>query len=804
MRHDRPALVVHGHFYQPPRENPWTGAVDREPSARPFPNWNERIHAECYRPNGWARIVDRWGRVGRIVDNYAQMSFNVGPTLMAWLAEKHPRTLERVVEADRRSARAHGGHGNAIAQAYNHAILPLCNERDRRTQVLWGLAEFRLRFGRTAEAIWLPETACDDATLGVLVEAGMRYAILAPGQAERVRPIGAGPEAWRPVADGSIDPSQPYRWLARDGSGRSIALFFYDGPLARAIAFEGALSSSQALVDRALHAARGPGRIVNVATDGETYGHHFHFGDRCLAYALAEEAPRRGFWVTNYGEFLEHFPPAMEVEVRAGPDGEGTSWSCSHGVGRWRRDCGCQTGGREGWTQAWRAPLRRALDLIRDEAAASFEEAGRDFFDDPWAVRDAYVERVLDPRAPASRFLDRWAGRKLDAPARTRALALLEAQRHAMLMYTSCGWFFNDLAGIETVQVLKYAGLLGEEMRSLGLPLSEDAFLDALSEAKSNQPGEGGGADVFRRAVAGSRVTPQGIAAHLSFAKLVDHQPVSGEAAGWRYELSRLRREQEGRLKIGTARVELEEISTCRRLDLATAAIHLGGVDFYCAVRPFPGTKAFERTTERFWGEWQSSSLPTVLRRLSQDFGTEEFGLEHVLPEGRAQLFEIVFGDLAASVSDQFERLYDDNKRIVELLRKGGFELPDALRTAAEFALARRFERAVLEQDGSTDLASYRAASQIADLAARHGFEIDRTRVAAAFVARIDEAVKAHVASPTAETAGAVASLVVLAESLGVSPDLERAQELFWPLVETGEVTEEQGALALVLGFAAG
>ena len=449
MPFDRPALVVHGHFYQPPRENPWTGDIDREASAAPWHDWNERIHAECYRANALARILDRWGRLERIVNNYEELSFNVGPTLAAWMARRHPSAFARIVEADRLSSLRRGGHGNAIAQAYNHAILPLCNARDRATQVRWGKADFVRRFAREPEAMWLPECAVDAATLETLIDEGMKYAILAPEQAARVRPLGADASAWVDVGSGRVDPSRPYLWLHRDGSGRSIALFFYDGPVARAIAFEGGLASSQALVDRFEKASQGPGRLVHVATDGESYGHHSHFGDRSLAYALFEEAPRRGFRTTNYGEYLDHCPPADEVEISLGDDGAGSSWSCSHGVGRWRRDCGCQTGAKEGWNQAWRGPLRAALDLLRDDAARLFDEYGRDFFPDPWAARDLYVERVLDPSAPPEEFLAAAGAPDLSEAARVRALSLLEAQHAALLMYTSCGWFFDDISGID-------------------------------------------------------------------------------------------------------------------------------------------------------------------------------------------------------------------------------------------------------------------------------------------------------------------------------------------------------------------
>ncbi|HEX8687240.1 MAG TPA: hypothetical protein VF654_12100, partial [Pyrinomonadaceae bacterium] len=308
------ALVIHGHFYQPPRENPWTGLVEREPGAAPFHDWNERIHAECYRPNAFSRIGDAHGRVERVVNNYARLSFDFGPTLLNWLERSHPETHRRIVEADRESARLRGGHGNAVAQGYHHAILPLCNERDRRTQIRWGLADFRRRFGREAESLWLPETACDDATLEALIEEGLRYVILSPFQAEAVRPHGSG--EWRGVPEGGVDTTVPYRVTHRDGSGRSLAVFFYDGRVARGVAFEGLLASSQGLVAACARAARGGARLVGVATDGESYGHHFRWGDRCLAYALEVEAERQGLRVTNYGEFLDAHEPGHEVRLK--------------------------------------------------------------------------------------------------------------------------------------------------------------------------------------------------------------------------------------------------------------------------------------------------------------------------------------------------------------------------------------------------------------------------------------------------------------------------------------------------------
>ncbi|HUP45769.1 MAG TPA: DUF3536 domain-containing protein, partial [Thermoanaerobaculia bacterium] len=376
-------LCIHGHFYQPPRENPWLEAVETQDTASPYHDWNERITAECYEPNATSRILDPRERILKIVNNYGAINFNFGPTLLSWLEECAPATYAAILEGDRESRQRYSGHGSAIAQAYNHTILPLGSDRDKRTQVHWGARDFEHRFGRKPEGMWLPETAVDVASLEALAAEDIAFTILEPHQAARTRKIGE--TEWTDV-NGSLDPTMPY--LCPLPTGRSIAIFFYDGPISRAIAFEGSLASSQAYVGRIAHAGRGPGRLVHIATDGESYGHHTRHGDRGLAHALMHEAPARGFTLTNYGAFLDDHPPRMEVEIKSGPNGEGTAWSCAHGVGRWYADCGCSGGAREGWNQQWRAPLRAALDLLRADIAQRFDETRGVLFRDPWAARD--------------------------------------------------------------------------------------------------------------------------------------------------------------------------------------------------------------------------------------------------------------------------------------------------------------------------------------------------------------------------------------------------------------------------------
>ncbi|HZG50755.1 MAG TPA: DUF3536 domain-containing protein [Pyrinomonadaceae bacterium] len=805
------ALVIHGHFYQPPRENPWTDHIEHQPGAHPFSNWNERITSECYRSNAYARIVDNYGRVERIVNNYSLINFNFGATLLSWLERFHPATYARILAADRTSVGARGGHGNAIAQGYHHAILPLCNERDRRTEIRWGLADFRHRFGREPESLWLPETACDDATLGALIDEGLKYVILSPFQAARVRP--AGGETWLSVIDGQLDTGVPYRYLHTDGSGRSLAIFFYDGHLAKAIAFDGALASSHLLLERFERKAQESGghgagdRIVHVATDGESYGHHFKFGERCLAYGLEVEAAARGLRVTNYGEFLASNEPEWEVEIKAGAEGEGTAWSCAHGVGRWARDCSCHASAPEGWNQKWRAPLRDALNYVRDEAGRAYAEQGGELFRDPWRARDDYIELLVDrKRARRAEFLARQAGRSLSEAEERRALTWLELQRSSLLMYTSCGWFFNDISGIETVQVLKYAARAMDFMAELGLPHPRAGFLERLAEARSNVRKYGNGADIFRELVEATRVAPSRIAASLAISSLVDKSEQDGAIAGHAFSLTDFRQEQHGRLALATGRIVLEECATGKRLDFAVAAMHVGDVDFYCVLKEHPGDVVFQTATGNLWSQFRTGSVPALLRLMQEEFGPSDFGLEHLLPEGRRRIYEIMFGRMVGRFSEQYEYLYEENRRNIEMLQQAGFQLPEELRAAAEFTITGRLERAMHKFEQQNDPAALREALKIAGEVARLGYRLDRTSMRRKFEKLIVATVGAAVSDPDPEPYEAALALINLAGELNLHANLERAQEIVYDAVQDERAGGGRNVreLAMKLGLAPG
>ncbi len=475
--------IVHGHFYQPPRENPATGAIERQESAAPFRDWNERITAECYTPNTSSKILDQNGRVVDRVNNFEHMSFNFGPTLLSYLQEHHAETYRRILQADSQSIGTRG-RGNAMAQCYNHAIMPLASDRDRWTQIVWGREDFRFRFQREPEGMWLPEAAVDSATLDDLVRAGVKFILLSPDQAARIRPIGSGD--WQEVPEDGAPAGRPYRCRTFHGD---IAILFYHPGLSQSVAFGHLLTNANNFGGQI---ARQAG-LVLVCNDGESYGHHEPHGDMCMAYLATRDLPTRGIPLTNPAAYLEKHPPRWEVQLKPC-----SSWSCVHGVERWRADCGCRTGGEESWTQAWRAPLRAGFDRLRERLDPLFERLGSEHLEDPWRARDDYIQIILDDsEATAGAFFERHARGELSGPARNRVLRLLEMQHFAMLMYTSCGWFFSDLSGLETIQNIRYAhraARLGEVLA--GGPVDR-GLREELAKAHSNRPEIGTALDLY-------------------------------------------------------------------------------------------------------------------------------------------------------------------------------------------------------------------------------------------------------------------------------------------------------------------
>ncbi|KMQ52576.1 alpha-amylase [Chitinispirillum alkaliphilum] len=497
-------VVIHGHFYQPPRENPWLDVIEKQESAAPYPNWNECIYDQCYRPNAYSRLLDNKGMISEIHNNYEKMSFNFGPTLFSWLERYHPVTLERIVLADKQSREEYDGHGNAVAQVFNHIIMPLASRRDQLTQIRWAKHHFRRSFKRDPEGIWLAETAINMQTVRCLIEENIKFVILSPNQAEKFRPM--GDKNWSMVSQVGIDTRRPYRIFPKSDSGAQLEgyldIFFFDEGLSKEISFNNLLTDANILGNRinSCYDNSADSQLVTIATDGETFGHHKAFGDMCLAYFFKHVAPQLGIQPVNFAYYRTIKPPEYEVSLK-NSSGEGTAWSCAHGVGRWTRDCGCKTGGEDFWRQTWRKPLRDALNYLQNEIDLHYESVLSSIMDRPWDLRDAYVETMNEDSDKIFKAFieDNFGSERLHEDKLREVRRLLEAQKYLLFSYTSCGWFFSDISGIETIQNMAYA------CRAIQLGLTEDKkesvlekFLNMLEEAPSNIP-NANGRTIFER-----------------------------------------------------------------------------------------------------------------------------------------------------------------------------------------------------------------------------------------------------------------------------------------------------------------
>ena len=726
-------LCVHGHFYQPPRENPWLETVELQDSATPYHDWNERITSECYAPNGASRIVNQQHQIIRIVNNYARMSFNFGPTLLSWLEDFAPRTYRMIQDADRVSAERYSNHGSALAQVYNHIIMPLASERDARTQIRWGIADFAHRFGRQPEGMWLAETAVSRSVLDLLAQERIKFTILAPHQCLRVRKLSTNNQqpttdsqsAWSDTPDATVDPSQAY--LVKLNDGRSIAVFFYDGPASRAIAFEGLLNDGETFGRRLVSGfqadkpASEP-QLVHVATDGESYGHHHKRGEMALSYALHWIEENNLAQLTNYGEFLEKFPPQWEAEVV-----DESSWSCSHGVERWRSDCGCN-GGKAGWNQRWRTPLREALDLLRDRTAPLAEAVAAPLLKDLWAARNAYIHVILDRSADnLDRFFAAHATHTLTPQERTTVFELLELQRHAQLMYTSCGWFFDDISGIETIQIIAYAGRVLQLARKLfsdpvlfGNAASdlEAEFLAILALAKSNNPDIADGAEVYRRFVTAGRLDLESVGAHYAISSMFRSYPDSGQI--FCFDVHRrsydVMTSGRGRFSVGRATLCSRITEECE--DICFAVLHLGDQNLSAAVKRFaPDNPGAPHLDSEMWdqfvtnarGSIRRANLPELIRFVDGYFGgapdgrylpvgehdSTLYSLTSLFADEQHRILQSILNQTLSEVENSLMRIYEEHATLLDFLGEAHVPAPPALAVTAGFAINASLRRAL-------------------------------------------------------------------------------------------------------------
>jgi alpha-amylase/alpha-mannosidase (GH57 family) len=707
------SICIHGHFYQPPRENPWLEAVELQDSAFPYHDWNERIAYECYAPNARSRLLNGEGRIERIVSNYSRMSFNFGPTLLSWLKDKMPDVHQAIVESDVKSRERFSGHGSALAQCYNHIIMPLANPRDKQSQVIWGIRDFEFRFGRKPEGMWLPETAADDESLEILALHGIKFTVLSPFQAKNVRPLEGNGE-WQDVNGAHIDPSMPY--LVNLKSGRSIAVFFYDAPVAQAIAFEKLIASGAELAGRLASAfddSRGHDQIVHVATDGESYGHHFQYGDMAVAYALHSIESNPDVTLTIYAEFLEQHPPTHEAQIH-----QGSAWSCSHGVGRWKENCGCNSGGHGGWNQLWREPLRNALDGLRDRLAPIYEAAAQKLLKDPWRARDEYISVILD-RSPEnlSRFFAEHATHELDESEQITTLRLLEMQRHAMLMYTSCGWFFDEISGIETVQVIQYAARAIQLANILEKNDLEGEFLSVLEKAPSNIPENGNGRQVYERFVKPAAMTREKVAAHYAISSLFESYPEEARIYSFivRQEDRQIFTAGQARLAIGQIKVTF---AITQASDVLTyVVVHMGDHNLNCGVRLGYDEVAYPTMVAEMRGAFERADFPELIRLADRHFGGTHYSLRNLFRDQQRKVLDQILKATRDEIHNTYRLLTDRYAPLTRYLADSQVPpltvLAPAMESVINSELRKQFENGHLDVERVKSLVAEGNANQI-------------------------------------------------------------------------------------------
>jgi len=766
-------ICIHGHFYQPPRENAWLEAVELQDSAYPYHDWDERITAECYGPNTASRLLDGEGKICRIVNNYSRISFNFGPTLLAWLEEKAPDVYQALRDADRESLNFFSGHGSAIAQAYNHMILPLANWRDKYTQVFWGIRDFEHRFGRHPEGMWLPETAVDIDSLDIMASLGIRFTILSPFQARRVRRYRG--RNWGEVTGGRIDPSRAYE--IRLPSRFKMALFFYDGPISRDVAFESLLSNGERFARRLCGGfadTRNWPQLVHIATDGETYGHHQPHGDMALAYALQFIESQKLARLTNYGEYLEKHPPSHEVEIY-----ENTAWSCAHGVDRWKRHCGCNSGMNPGWNQNWRLPLREALDWLREILAPLYKSKAGEFLKDPWEARDEYIEVILD-RSPENgeRFLAEHRRRELSEEEKVTVFKLLELQRHAMLMYTSCGWFFDELSGIETVQVIQYAGRAIQLARELFGDDLESKFLERLERAKSNVADHRDGRHIYEKFVKPAMVDLHKVAAHYAIRSLF--RPYEEHDRIYCYTADRedYQSAETGKMRLGMGRARFTSRITQESASMTFGVLHLGDHNINGGVRQFQGAEAYQKLVQEEKEVFARADLPEVIRVLDRGFGKKIFSFRFLFRDEQRRILDQILKATLSQAETVYQQLFENQAPLIHFLVDEGIPLPKSLETAAEFALNTSL-RKILQAE---ELDRERFLSLL-DQAKRLSVPLDRVGLGYEMKARLEMAAERFRAQPDNPAHLSSLGLVVgLSLSLPFEVDFWKVQNVFFEI----------------------
>lgn len=671
-------VCIHGHFYQPPRENAWLETVEMQDSAAPFHDWNERINFECYAPNTAARVLDDQQNIIGIANNYAKISFNFGPTLLSWLEKADPSTYQAIIQADQDSIKQFG-QGSAMAQVFSHLIMPLANRRDKETQTIWGIRDFEFRFGRKPAGMWLAETAADTETLEVLADNGILFTVLAPRQAKAIRAAGASD--WTELAPETIDPRRAYR--CNLPSGRSIALFFYDGGIAQGVAFKGLLNDGRGFAEAFLQAFEGISepQLIHIATDGESYGHHHRYGEMALAACLDKLEQHPEVELCNYASFLAKFPPTWEVQIH-----DNSSWSCVHGVERWRSNCGCNTGGRSDWNQSWRGPLRDTLNWVRDALLPIYESYAALLLHDPWEARNDYISILLE-RTPAQKaqFMEKHVRRALRPEEQTNLWRLLEMQRHAMLMFTSCGWFFDEISGLETDQILQYAHRAIHYAEQLARVYLHAEFLDRLEKIPSNYYANG--AVSYRRNVVPASLDLVRVGMHYAASSLFEEYPEKLEIFTYYAESEVFDRYEAGNIKLAIGRTTVHSKVTESEKFFSFAVLYLGQQNLIGHISVEMSRVRFDEMAKKLIPAFKETDLGRVLGVMQDHFGSERFSYWQLFGDEKRKILSAIMNRSLVQAETVFREIFNDNYQLMTTIQQSNIPIPDTFLSAAKFIL---------------------------------------------------------------------------------------------------------------------
>lgn len=765
-------ICIHGHFYQPPRENPWLEAIERQDSAYPYHDWNERIAAECYAPNYAARILDFKDKIIDIVNNYNCMSFNFGPTLLSWLKKNEFNVYQAILQSDQQTVEKFSGHGSAIAQCYNHMIMPLANARDKLTQITWGIKDFESRFNRKPEGMWLPETAVDLETLRLLVSQGIRYTILAPNQAKRVRPRG-GDDVLE-VSGGRIDTRRAYRCHLPEGP--SIAVFFYNGHISQNVAFGGLLRHAQNFADALLHAFSDTSdpQLVHISTDGETFGHHHKMGDMGLAccFRLLQYDPR--VKLTNYGEFLERFPPTDVVEIF-----ENSSWSCVHGIERWRKDCGCNTGGNGHWHQKWRKPLRDALDWLRDRLSAVYEKESRGLIKHPWEARDDYIHIILQRDMKSIKnFMAHHAVGDHNDLRRRKILKLLEMQRHAMLMFTSCGWFFDEVSGIETVQNFYYAARAIQIAQEITGGSIEKAFVQKLQMIPSNIDIYEHGANIYNVLIKPHILTFERVGAHYALSTLFEEYLEDSQIFCFTAKSKMHQKQESNGYKLAFGKVLIRSNITYEEMILCYAVVQVKDYDIQGGVKEMTDDKDFTKFIKEIKTVFKRGDMPRTKQTIEQFFPQGHYSLKHLFKDEQSKILYQILDENLFQIEESLHHIKEFHAPIIKIVKELQIPLPKVLSNTVSVMVNADILRLI-----SSDPIDFDSLETMVAEIIEWSLEIDRLSLAFSIRRRIDKMMLAllqdHDQIVLMDT---VSQLLLAVKPLSLDFDFWRSQNAYFSL----------------------